>query len=58
MNIDINIYFLYVANPPDPEEAVKWLYKASVTGHVRAQYQLALSLHKRHGPNSNLQEAV
>ncbi|PHT60371.1 F-box protein [Capsicum baccatum] len=49
---------LLQANPPDPEEAVKWLYKASVTGHVRAQYQLALSLHKRQGPNSNLQEAA
>ncbi|XP_016480513.1 F-box protein At1g70590 [Nicotiana tabacum] len=47
---------LLQANPPDPEEAVKWLYKASVAGHVRAQYQLALSLHKGHGLNSNLQE--
>lgn len=49
---------LLQGNPPDPEEAVKWLYKASVAGHVRAQYQLALSLHKRHSPNSNLQEAA
>ncbi|CAN4087521.1 unnamed protein product [Withania somnifera] len=49
---------LLQANPPDTEEAVKWLYKASVAGHVRAQYQLALYLHKRHGPSSNLQEAA
>ncbi|XP_060196135.1 F-box protein At1g70590-like isoform X2 [Lycium barbarum] len=49
---------LLQANPPDPEEAVKWLYKASVAGHVRAQYQLALSLHKGRGPNNNLQEAA
>ncbi|XP_055819149.1 F-box protein At1g70590-like isoform X1 [Solanum dulcamara] len=49
---------LLQVNPPDPEEAVKWLYKASAAGHVRAQYQLALSLHKVHGPNRNLQETA
>lgn len=48
----------YVVNPMDPKEAVKWLYKASVSGHVRAQYQLALTLHKGHGPKRNLQETV
>ncbi|KAK9117259.1 hypothetical protein Sjap_016206 [Stephania japonica] len=28
------------------KEAVKWLYKSSVAGYVRAQYQLALCLHQ------------
>nr|XP_004228556.1 F-box protein At1g70590-like [Solanum lycopersicum] len=49
---------LLQVNPMDPKEAVKWLYKASVSGHVRAQYQLALTLHKGHGPKRNLQETA
>ncbi|PSS13608.1 F-box protein [Actinidia chinensis var. chinensis] len=44
--------------PPNPKEAVKWLYKASVSGHVRAQYQLALCLHQGHGVEQNLPEAA
>ncbi|XP_031286164.1 F-box protein At1g70590-like [Pistacia vera] len=34
------------AQPPKPEEAEKWLYQAALAGHARAQYQLALCLHK------------
>ncbi|KAL3337259.1 hypothetical protein AABB24_029760 [Solanum stoloniferum] len=49
---------LLQANPPNSEEAIKWLYKASVAGYVRAQYQLALCLHKNCGPSRNLREAV
>ncbi|XP_057485208.1 F-box protein At1g70590 [Actinidia eriantha] len=44
--------------PPNPKEAVKWLYKASVSGHVRAQYQLALCLHQGHWVERNLSEAA
>ncbi|KAH9773070.1 F-box protein [Citrus sinensis] len=40
------------------EEAVKWLYQASIAGHVRAQYQLALCLHRGRGVDFNLQEAA
>lgn len=34
------------AEPRNTEQALKWLYKASVCGNVRAQYQLALCLHQ------------
>ncbi|KAF5746568.1 F-box protein [Tripterygium wilfordii] len=44
--------------PPNPKEAIKWLYLASVAGHVRAQYQLALCLHQGSGVDLNLQEAA
>lgn len=37
---------------------MKWLYQASIAGHVRAQYQLALCLHRGRGVDFNLQEAV
>lgn len=46
------------ADPPKPKEAVKWLYQASIAGHVRAQYQLALCLHQGRGLDRNLQVAV
>lgn len=46
------------AEPPNPKEAVKWLKQASVSGHIRAQYQLALCLHQGHGVEQNLQEAA
>ncbi|KAI6694890.1 hypothetical protein NL676_022600 [Syzygium grande] len=44
--------------PSKPEEAVKWLRLASTAGHVRAQYQLALCLHRGCGLDSNLVEAA
>ncbi|TKY69908.1 F-box protein [Spatholobus suberectus] len=47
------------AEPPNTEQALKWLYKASVCGNVRAQYQLALCLHRGGGNiRSNMKEAV
>ncbi|KAL5759915.1 hypothetical protein ACOSP7_018420 [Xanthoceras sorbifolium] len=46
------------AQPPDRTEAVKWLYKASIAGHVRAQYQLALCLHQSRSVDRSLQEAA
>lgn len=49
---------LLQANPPDIEEAIKWLYRASIAGYIRAQYQLALCLHKGRGPSRDLKEAV
>jgi len=44
--------------PSNPKEAVKWLYKASLAGHVRAQYQLALCLHQGRVVDCNIQEAA
>lgn len=44
--------------PPNPKEAIKWLYRASFSGHVRAQYQLALCLHQGRGVDRNLPEAA
>ena len=53
------LYLCYAAEPPNTEKAVKWLRKASVCGNVRAQYQLALCLHRSGGRvRSNLKEAV
>ncbi|KAF7809333.1 F-box protein [Senna tora] len=46
------------AEPPNTREALKWLYKASSGGNVRAQYQLALCLHRGHGTNCNMKEAA
>ncbi|XP_061372757.1 F-box protein At1g70590 [Gastrolobium bilobum] len=46
------------AEPPNTEEALKWLYKASISGNVRAQYQLAHCLHRGGGINSNIKEAA
>ncbi|XP_044490601.1 F-box protein At1g70590 isoform X2 [Mangifera indica] len=45
------------AQPPKVEEALKWLYQAAFAGHVRAQYQLALCLHKGRGVDCSLQQA-
>ncbi|KAK7407227.1 hypothetical protein VNO78_08953 [Psophocarpus tetragonolobus] len=47
------------ADPPNTKQAFKWLSKASVCGNVRAQYQLALCLH-RGGENihGNMKEAA
>lgn len=53
------VYLCCAAEPPNTEQAVKWLYKASVCGNVRAQYQLALWLHSGGGRVcSNMKEAV
>ncbi|KAF7829320.1 F-box protein [Senna tora] len=46
------------ADPPNSKDAIKWLYKASIGGNVRAQYQLALCLHRGHGIKSNMEEAA
>ncbi|KAF7124967.1 hypothetical protein RHSIM_Rhsim12G0040900 [Rhododendron simsii] len=46
------------AEPPNPKEAVKWLKQASISGHIRAQYQLALCLHQGHGVEQNLPQAA
>ncbi|KAJ4974902.1 hypothetical protein NE237_008076 [Protea cynaroides] len=46
------------AEPVNKKAAVKWLYEASIAGHIRAQYQLALCLHKGHGVECNLPEAA
>lgn len=54
---NLGISFLRV-DPPNPDEAVKWLHKASVAGHARAQYQLALCLHQGRGVRPNLSEAA
>ncbi|KAL5718174.1 hypothetical protein ACHQM5_011109 [Ranunculus cassubicifolius] len=54
---NLGISFLRV-EPPNPEEAVKWLYKASIAGHSRAQYQLALCLHQGRGLRRNIAEAA
>ncbi|KAH1122497.1 hypothetical protein J1N35_005657 [Gossypium stocksii] len=54
---NLGISYLH-AQPQNHKEAVKWLHQASVGGHVRAQYQLALCLHQGLGVEQNLQEAA
>ncbi|GMI90195.1 hypothetical protein like AT1G70590 [Hibiscus trionum] len=54
---NLGISYLH-AQPQNHKEAVKWLYQASIGGHVRAQYQLALCLHQGHGVHRNLHEAA
>lgn len=49
---------MFVAEPPNPREAVRWLCQSAVAGHVRAQYQLALCLHHGCGVDNDIQEAV
>lgn len=49
---------MLVAEPPNLKEAVTWLYQASIAGHVRSQYQLALCLHQGRGVNCNIKDAV
>ncbi|TYI43747.1 hypothetical protein ES332_A01G189700v1 [Gossypium tomentosum] len=54
---NLGISYLH-AQPQNHKEAVKWLHQASIGGHVRAQYQLALCLHQGLGVEQNLQEAA
>ncbi|XVF43934.1 hypothetical protein PTKIN_Ptkin02bG0080800 [Pterospermum kingtungense] len=54
---NLGISYLH-AQPQNHKEAVKWLLRASIGGHVRAQYQLALCLHQGLGLDRNLQEAA
>ena len=51
-------YYTIAAEPPNMREAIKWLYRASIAGYVRGQYQLALCLHRGGGTNQNLSDAV
>ncbi|KAL9401163.1 hypothetical protein Peur_005012 [Populus x canadensis] len=46
------------AEPSKRKEAVKWLFQASKSGHVRAQYQLALCLHQGCGFDRHLHDAA
>lgn len=41
-----------------PEKAVKWFHQAAESGYARAQYNLALCLHRGRGVDCNLQDAV
>ncbi|CAN0929443.1 F-box protein At1g70590 [Linum grandiflorum] len=54
---NLGIYHLQ-AKPPNETEAVKWLFRASIGGHVRAQYQLGLCMHQGRGVECSLQEAA
>uniref|UniRef100_A0A2P2JV01 F-box protein At1g70590 isoform X3 n=1 Tax=Rhizophora mucronata TaxID=61149 RepID=A0A2P2JV01_RHIMU len=54
---NLGISYLQV-EPAKPEESVKWLSRASIASHVRAQYQLGLCLRNGRGIGRNLQEAV
>ncbi|GMI87756.1 hypothetical protein like AT1G70590 [Hibiscus trionum] len=54
---NLGISYLHV-KPQGHKEAIKWLHQASIGGHVRAQYQLALCLHQGLGVERNLQEAA
>ena len=54
----VEIVIMLVAEPPNLKEAVTWLYRASIAGHVRSQYQLALCLHQGRGVNCNIKDAV
>ncbi|CAL0331532.1 unnamed protein product [Lupinus luteus] len=54
---NLGLFYLQ-AEPPNTELALKWLYKASIGGNVRSQYQLALCLHRRGGVRSNMKEAA
>ncbi|XVE85142.1 hypothetical protein DITRI_Ditri17bG0068100 [Diplodiscus trichospermus] len=54
---NLGISYLH-GQPPNHKEAVKWLHRASVGGHVRAQYQLALCVHQGLGVDRDLHQAV
>ncbi|XP_050373619.1 F-box protein At1g70590 [Argentina anserina] len=54
---NLGIWYLQV-KPPNPKEAVKWLYLASIQGNVRAQYQLAICLYQGSGAERNLKQAA
>ncbi|CAL5189042.1 unnamed protein product [Lathyrus oleraceus] len=56
--VDAGLIYWERVEPPNTEQALKWLYKASKGGNVRAQYQLALCLHRDGGSRSNIREAV
>ncbi|KAM5567972.1 hypothetical protein ABKV19_015841 [Rosa sericea] len=53
---NLGMWYLQV-EPPNPKEAVKWLYLGSFQGHVRAQYQLAICLYQGRGADRNMKEA-
>ncbi|XP_010551604.1 PREDICTED: F-box protein At1g70590 isoform X2 [Tarenaya hassleriana] len=54
---NLGISYLQV-QPSNPKEAMKWLRRAAESGYIRAQYQLALSLHQGRVVSPNLQEAA
>ncbi|KAE9607067.1 putative 43kDa postsynaptic protein [Lupinus albus] len=54
---NLGLFYLQ-AEPPNTEQALKWLYKASIGGNVRSQYQLALCLHRCGGVRSSMKEAA
>ncbi|CAN1838697.1 F-box protein At1g70590 [Linum perenne] len=54
---NLGIYYLQ-AKPPNETEAVKWLFRASIGGYVRAQYQLGLCMHQGRGVDCSLPEAA
>ncbi|KAI4384146.1 hypothetical protein MLD38_002334 [Melastoma candidum] len=53
-----NLGISFLQEPKRPQEAVKWLAMASKSGNMRAQYQLALCLHRGCGLDRNLGEAA
>ncbi|XP_042394841.1 F-box protein At1g70590-like isoform X1 [Zingiber officinale] len=46
------------ADQPNPEEAVRWFYQAAQAGYARAEYNLALCLHKGRGLKINMENAA
>ncbi|XP_072950384.1 F-box protein At1g70590 isoform X1 [Typha angustifolia] len=46
------------SDPPEQVEAVKWFYQAAMSGNARAQYNLALCLHKGRGVECNMHKAA
>lgn len=54
---NLGLSFLQV-EPPNNKEAVKWFYRAAFTGHVRAQYSLALCLQQGRGVECNRVKAA
>lgn len=50
--------FLLQVEPPNTREAVKWFYQAALTGHVRAQYSLALCFQQGRGVECNRVKAA
>ncbi|CAK7332585.1 unnamed protein product [Dovyalis caffra] len=53
-----NLALSYLQEPSKRKIAVKWLFQASKSGHIRAQYQLALCLHQGRGVDRNLHGAA
>ncbi|XP_078447146.1 F-box family protein isoform X2 [Wolffia australiana] len=54
---NLGISFLE-ADHPNPVEAVKWFRKSAMSGYARAQYSLALCLHRGRGVEQNPKEAA